>query len=328
MNSDSIFMGQDIGSLSAVCHLSTEQYCFTEEILTTAKGIKTLLKHVEKAELTPSKIRCVLEHCGHYGHQWAELLLKAGFKVSMVETTALLRVKGSHKRKDDYIDAKGLCEYGNRFHDLLSDYVPLSQTQKLLSELYNLYNLEKKAGAAKQQLLPTITHEQVKEHVRQGISEHKQRCKMLLNQVRQVIKSDPELKQKSKQLRTIPGVGEIITWKFLTRFTVNEDLDGRRLASWLGVAPGPNQSGKFKGKTKSSGWGNKDFRRLLHLGARSSVTHNPDRKAYYQRKLKQGKNKQVVINNVINKMLHVIAKIWNTHETFDPNYSQKFQQIA
>lgn len=321
-------MGQDISSTEAVCFLSYSSTSLSFTVDTTKSGANKLPTLLQEHGIKASQVQCVMEHCGFYSNRWAQYLLEKGFLVSLVETKAIQRVKGDHKRKDDDIDARALWEYGNRFYDRLTPFVPLSDSQRQLSELYSLYKLEKKATTAKKQLLRVTTFDYVKEHIRADIKAGEVKTKNLVKQAKQVIRKEPELQTKFKVLMSIPGVGEITTWKFLSHFPTDRILDGRQLASWLGVAPGPNRSGKFIGRTKSSGYGNKEFRRLLHLGARSSVTHYKGRKAYYERKLAQGKNKQVVINNVVNKMLHIIAKLWNSNEKFDPNYAENFKQAA
>ncbi|MBL7875932.1 MAG: hypothetical protein JNL53_09720 [Cyclobacteriaceae bacterium] len=51
--------------------------------------------------------------------------------------------------------------------------------------------------------------------------------------------------------------------------------------------------------------------RTLHMAAISSVQHNPDLHAYYQREVQEGKNKMSVINAVRNKLLHRIVAVVN-----------------
>jgi hypothetical protein len=45
------------------------------------------------------------------------------------------------------------------------------------------------------------------------------------------------------------------------------------------------------------------------MAAISSVQHNPDLLAYYQRRVQEGKNKMSVINAVRNKLLHRVLAV-------------------
>ena len=59
---------------------------------------------------------------------------------------------------------------------------------------------------------------------------------------------------------------------------------------------------------------------LLHLAARSVVTHNARFRAYYQRKLAEGKPKALVLNNVANKLLRVCLAVLASGQPYNPDY--------
>jgi transposase len=66
---------------------------------------------------------------------------------------------------------------------------------------------------------------------------------------------------------------------------------------------------------------NKKVKSLLHLGAMSAIQHCAQLKAYYQRKVKEGKNKMLVLNNVRNKLvLRIFACVRE-----DRNYDEKYK---
>jgi transposase len=58
-------------------------------------------------------------------------------------------------------------------------------------------------------------------------------------------------------------------------------------------APVRRSSGQRKGKPQVSHMANKKVKSLLHLGAMSAIQHCTQLKAYYQRKVKEGKNKML-----------------------------------
>jgi transposase len=85
-------------------------------------------------------------------------------------------------------------------------------------------------------------------------------------------------------------------------------------------APERRSSGQRKGKPQVSHMVNKKVKSLLHLGAMSAIQHCTQLKAYYQRKVKEGKNKMLVLNNVRNKLvLRVFACVRE-----DRNYDKKY----
>jgi transposase len=104
---------------------------------------------------------------------------------------------------------------------------------------------------------------------------------------------------------SVTGVGIIIAANMI--ITTNEFRDiinHKKFACYSGIAPFPNQSGKsLRGKDKVSHMANKKIKTLLHMGARSAIQHSPDIKAYYQRKVAEGKSKFSVLNAVCNKLV-------------------------
>lgn len=51
----------------------------------------------------------------------------------------------------------------------------------------------------------------------------------------------------------------------------------------------------------------KKLKKQLHMCALSSVMHNPEMKAYFNRKVEEGKNKMLILNNIRNKLIHRIC---------------------
>ncbi len=54
---------------------------------------------------------------------------------------------------------------------------------------------------------------------------------------------------------------------------------------------------------------NKSLKTKLHLCAMAAIQHDAELKAYYERKVKDGKNKMLVINAVRNKLVHRITAV-------------------
>ncbi len=81
----------------------------------------------------------------------------------------------------------------------------------------------------------------------------------------------------------------------------------RKLACYAGVAPFKNTSGtSIFTKSKVSNLADKSLKKLLHLGAMSAIRLNNGLAIYYKRKVKEGKNKMLVLNAARNKIIHLI----------------------
>ena len=69
-----------------------------------------------------------------------------------------------------------------------------------------------------------------------------------------------------------------------------------------------------------------------HNGAMSAIQHCTEIKGYraanrYQRKVGEGKNEMLVINNVCNKLVHRIFVCVSRREKYNENYKQSFARI-
>lgn len=317
------FIGCDVGKSTVTYYIGRSS--LTREVPNSGEGVSMLLDDLAPHSLSPQRYCCVMEHCGHYGHQWAGLLVKSGIGVSMEKTTVLRHVSGEHHRKDDGYDARKLYEYARRFCDALSGYAPVSPQQEDLRQIYRIYRQLTGTATSLQQLRKACSCPAAVQEITRELEHLKTRQRQLINTALAMIKANEQLHDYYKILLSAPGMGPITSWYWLTRFPIGKPLNGRQTASWLGTAPHPRQSGNRRSPDRSTGHGDRELRRLMHLCARSQATHNPLRKAYYQRLVQQGKPKRLVLNNIINRQINLLCQLWNKAEYYDPNYQQKQQ---
>ena len=115
---------------------------------------------------------------------------------------------------------------------------------------------------------------------------------------------------------------------FLTLATAAADCPKKYTCGWRstysGFAAFEHSSGKYKGKSKVSNKANKKVKALFHNGAMSAIQHCKEIKEYYQRKLGEGKNERLVINNVCNKLVHRIFACISRRKKYNENYTKAF----
>ena len=84
--------------------------------------------------------------------------------------------------------------------------------------------------------------------------------------------------------------------------------NAKQLACYCGVVPFDYSSGtSIKKRSRVHHMANKTLKKQLHLCAMSAIQNDPELKAYYNRKIEEGKPKMLVINNVRNKLIHKYA---------------------
>ena len=99
--------------------------------------------------------------------------------------------------------------------------------------------------------------------------------------------------------------------------------NGRKYACYTGIAPFENSSGKYQGKTKVSHLANKRVKVLLSNGANSARKWDPELRAYYARKIDEGKEHKLVINSIRCKMVNRVFAVVKRETPYVNTYQQK-----
>lgn len=140
-----------------------------------------------------------------------------------------------------------------------------------------------------------------------------------------LVHKDKELSAKVNRVKSIKGIGEVTAVAFLVYtkgFTSFENA--KELACYCGVVPFvKKQSGiSIKSKARVSPFANKKLKCLLHLCALSAIKFDTDLKAYYTRKVLEGKNKMSVINAVRNKLVLRMFAVLRDERDFVEKYER------
>jgi len=127
----------------------------------------------------------------------------------------------------------------------------------------------------------------------QGVTVHiewlRREIRRLDKQLASAIEGDPELAEKSRLLRTMPGVGRVVAATILAELPELGHLDRKRIAALVGVAPFADDSGKRSGKRWVRG-GRADLRAVLYMATLTAVRRSPQIAAFYER-LTSGKDR-------------------------------------
>ena len=67
------------------------------------------------------------------------------------------------------------------------------------------------------------------------------------------------------------------------------------------------------------------LRKLLYLAALSVRTHNQNFKKYFLRKVAEGKNKRLILNNIENKLLKITCAVINSGIAYTENFNRLIQ---
>jgi transposase len=223
---------------------------------------------------------------------------------------------GLTRGKDDKSDVIGICRYAYRHRDELEVSEPVDEKCSRIRRL-----LARRDLLVKQR---TIIRNDLNEN-KKGFSQTElaimedstvELVAMYDRQIREIelliktaISEDEEMKRNDKLIRSVKGVGPVIS-AYVIALTHNFrrfDKNARKFACYCGIAPFPNESGKFKGRRHVSHRANKRMKALLSNAATSAIVHDSQTKGYYDRKIGEGKTYGNVINAVKNK---IVARIF------------------
>jgi transposase len=124
----------------------------------------------------------------------------------------------------------------------------------------------------------------------------------------QAIQIDQNLLKKNKLLRSVKGVGPVVSATLLAELPELGTLTGKKIAALAGVAPFNRDSGKFVGERTVWG-GRSSVRSTLYMAALVATKCNPQIKTFYERLCKAGKAKKVALTACMHKLLVILNAI-------------------
>lgn len=218
----------------------------------------------------PTGSRIAMESTGTYHELLAETAYRLHFVVFVLNPKDVRHyAKGVGLRgKTDRVDADLIARMIAHEHALLHPWVPPTPEQR---ELDRLLKRRAKLSSLRQALTLSLKglngfaadlkglrarFDQVIEHI-------DQRVKIL-------IEADPDRKLHVTHLRTIDGVGRVVSAALVNTLERVPLKNADAFVAFTGLDPRPDESGKHRGKRRLSKRGPSDLRRLLYLAAMSA----------------------------------------------------------
>ena len=119
------------------------------------------------------------------------------------------------------------------------------------------------------------------------------------------IRNSPSWREKDDLLKSVPGVGKVVSTTLMNELPELGQLNRRKIAALVGVAPLNRDSGTLRGKRTVWG-GRAKLRAVLYMAALVGVRHNPVIASFYERLLKVGKAKKVALVACMRKLLTIL----------------------
>ena len=268
-----------------------------------------------------------MESTGVYGEALAYCLVSNDYKLVIEAPLKVKRAFDPEGHKSDPVDSCQIAEYAYRFFDQLRYWRPkdvvIEQLKTLLTVREQLVEQRTAHKNANQAIKRKVVRTPLAEDVhKKAIKELKEHIKAVEKEIKRLIDDDPSSRELQRLIESVPGIGSILaTFLVVTMYSAPEPYNPKALAAYIGICPYENSSGTSRNKRPTSRhYGPSPMRRLIHLAAMSVRQHSPVFKRYFLRKLAEGKHKQLILNNIANKLLKIVCAIARTRTPYIPGY--------
>jgi transposase len=268
---------------------------------------------------TPERI--VLEATGGYESVVVAALVSEQLPVVVVnprQVRDFARATGQ-LAKTDQLDAHVLAHFAAAIQPAIRP-LPDATTRALSALVARRRQLQDMLTAEQNRLLNAALQDGP-HALRKQLSEHidwlRRQVKDLDDELNQQIRSTPLWREREDLLRSIPGIGPIVSATLLSQLPELGQLDRKAIAKLVGVAPLSRDSGTLRGKRTIWG-GRAAVRAALYMAALVATRHNPQIRTFYQRLVTAGKARKLALVACMRKLLLLCNAILRTHTHWSP----------
>jgi transposase len=278
----------------------------------TPSGIDGLIERLQALAAE----RIVLEASGGYQAAVVAGLGSAGLPVVVVnprQVRDFARALGQ-LAKTDQLDAQVLAAFAQAIRPQLRP-LPDATTQLLRAVLGRRRQVQEMLTAERNRLVAAAVRDDP-QPLRDQLSEHirwlQRQLHRLDHDLDDQVRSSPLWREREDLLRSIPGVGPILSATLLAQVPELGQLDRTQVAALIGVAPLNQDSGTWHGQRRTWG-GRPSVRATLYMAALVATRCNPLVRRFYQRLLAAGKPKKVALVACMRKLLLVCNAVLRAH---------------
>ena len=258
---------------------------------------------IERLSAVPPAL-VVVEATGGFEMPLAGALAAAGLPVVVVNPRHVRDfAKAAGKlAKTDALDAQTLAHFAEVMRPEPRP-LPDEQTQTLAAILTRRRQLVEMLTAEKNRL--ASARKPVRKSLRTHIAWLERELTQRDSDLAHAIRESPVWREKDDLLRSMPGVGPVLTTTLLADLPELGTLTGKQIAALVGVAPLNRDSGTLRGKRTVWG-GRAQVRAALYMAALVASRFNPVIRAFYQRLCAAGKAKKVALTACMRKLLMIL----------------------
>lgn len=312
MENEKVYAGIDVAkaSMDVAVHSSGQCWSFPNN----DKGITQAVSQLQK--LAPTIV--IMEATGGMEIPMATALAVARVPIALVNPRQVRDfAKATGKlAKTDALDAKVIAHFAAAIQPKPQS-LPEEHAQKLSAIVSRRRQVVEMITAEKNRLSPA--GEVVKERIMAHITWLEQELANINKELYRSIQKSRVWREKDNLLRSVPGVGPVLSANLITGLPELGELNRRQVAALVGVAPLNRDSGTLKGKRTVWG-GRATVRTALYMSTLVATRYNPVIRTFYHRLISAGKAKKVAITACMRKLLTILNTMLkhNTRWSYTP----------
>jgi transposase len=288
-------------------------------------GMEQLMDWLKELELDFDTTLFCMEATGLYCFPLTRFLAAHSIDIWIEHAAQIKKATALTRGKNDKVDSHRIAVYATKNLDRLRLWKPMNTT---LEKIRHMASLRDRLVETKKKLVTPIqefgdigNHSMAKlltKTIKSSLTAIDKDLKNIESKIIDIVNEDDNLKLLYKLITSVVGIGFVTAINLLIHtngFTMMKDA--RKLACYCGVAPFEYSSGSsVRGKTKVHYMANKKLKCNLHMASLAAVKLDADLKAYYERKVADGKNKMSVLNAVKNKLLARVIAVVNKQQEY------------
>ncbi len=321
------FIGIDISKktfdVAIIQNERTTSYVFEN----SKKGTNALIRLLKNQKIPLENTLMCMEHTGVYGKLIIAKLVEkqANFCVEMpIQITKSI---GLLRGKNDRVDAVRIAQYAIKNSGQIKLYEPVPE---ILEKVRLLLKIRKQFVNARSdfnkypnelELFSPEMGKLAKKNLKKINKSLNDEIKRVEAEIGKLILSDDRLNRTVGLVTSVTGIGRITALHFtvFTSFFTRYE-NPKQLACYCGVVPFEYTSGSsINRKSRIHPMANRTLKKHLHMSALAAINHDPDIREYFARKVAEGKNKMLIVNNVRNKLVHRICAVIKRQEPYVKN---------
>jgi transposase len=301
------FIGIDVSKLKldVYLHNKLEHKIFTNN----EEGYQQMISWLKSLKVSVKSMAVCFEHTGIYSEDLATFLAQKKVCFYLESSINIKYSIGLSRGKSDKIDSRRIAAYIAMYHEKLTPSDIIESDVSKLRKLLSLRSYLEKEIVSLKNRLKNSTKDSGVEFIlkmeREMLESKNKHLKELEAEIERLIKSNEEMNKIDQLIQSIKGIGPMTSWTFIaTTNNFNYFENARQFACYIGIAPFEKSSGSsIKGKTQTDRRSNRKLNALITMAARSASLYSLEMKEYMERKLKEGKHYNCVLNAIKNKLI-------------------------